>query len=259
MIIHLRPNVPDPAVPQSVNRKDALLWRFREIARSCYYLCHFCLFVCLSVENNSVAIGPILMKSDNECFSKICRKIQVSLKSDTNSASFERVTELRRGTIEFVCLPVRPSFRLSVGLSVRPSVCLSARLFVCLSVRLSVCLSVCPPFRPSVCLPSVCLSVRLSVCPSVCLSVRPSVCLPVCPSVCPSVRLSVRSSVCLSARLSAWNSYVPAGQIFMKFGFEYFSKMLRVNPSLINIGQEQRVHMKTNVHLLSYLAQLFLW
>lgn len=69
---------------------------------------------------------------------------------------------------QFISLPVRPSFRLSVYLSVR--LCRSVYQSVCLSVHLFICLI-------------ACLSVYLSVCLSFCLSVHPSVRLSVGLSV----------------------------------------------------------------------------
>ena len=101
-----------------------------------------------------------------------------------------RVDKMTISFVMSVCLSVRPSaspfFCLSLRLSFRLSlVCPSVLLF-------SVCPSARPSFRLSVILsvlPSVCTSVRPSVCLSVSLFVRPSDCPSAWLSVCSSFRM----------------------------------------------------------------------
>ena len=51
----------------------------------------------------------------------------------------------------------------------------------------------------------------------------------------------------------------PAACISVNFYIEYFSKIFRENSNFIEIWQEQRsLHIKTNLHCLSYLVQFFL-
>jgi len=66
-------------------------------------------------------------------------------------------------------------------------------------------------------------------------------------------------SVCMSVRWSAWKNSGPTGQIFLKLDAEYYSKTCREYSSCIKICQESHlIHMKTNVHFLTYLAEFFL-
>jgi len=63
----------------------------------------------------------------------------------------------------------------------------------------------------------------------------------------------------LSVRPSAWNNSAPTGQIFMKYGYEYFSKICQENASYWNRRRTTRtVHEDQNTRVLSYLAHCYL-
>jgi hypothetical protein len=78
------------------------------------------------------------------------------------------------------------------------------------------------------------------------------VCMYVC--VCVYVCMCVWMYVCPPAHMNQFDSH---GRIYMKFNL-YFSKLCSENSSSIKIWQKRTLYMKTNIHLWSYIAHLYL-